>query len=185
MVRSGTPEPAGGEQSLGDLVALAAKDVSQLVRSEISLAKSELRGDVRRVGLAAALGAVALFTVCLLLILLSIALAFGLVALGIWTWAAFLIVAGACLVLIAGAAGIAYLKVRKLSGLSKTRQSVTEGIGMLRREGKDGDPGKDSGNGVAGDAVTGGGVPAEVTAAADVAAVTDGQRNQIAGQKPR
>ena len=100
MVRSGTPEPAGGEQSLGDLVALAAKDVSQLVRSEIALAKSELRGDAKRVGLAAALGVVALFTACLLLILLSIALAYGLVALGIWTWAAFLIVAGACLLVI-------------------------------------------------------------------------------------
>src|SRR5689334_24741149 len=35
MVRSEMPEPAGDGQSLGDLVALAAKDVSQLVRSDI------------------------------------------------------------------------------------------------------------------------------------------------------
>ena len=61
MVRSETPEPAGGEQSLGDLVALAAKDVSQLVRYEIDLAKTELKGDVKRVGLAAALAGVAGF----------------------------------------------------------------------------------------------------------------------------
>jgi hypothetical protein len=58
MVRSETPEPSGADQSLGDLVALAAKDVSQLLRYEIDLAKVELRGDLRRVGLAGALGGV-------------------------------------------------------------------------------------------------------------------------------
>jgi Putative Actinobacterial Holin-X, holin superfamily III len=95
MVRSETPGPAGDSQSLGDLVALAAKDVSQLIRYEIDLAKTELRDDVQRIGLAGALGVVAAFVACLVLVLLSIALAFGLVALGIWDWAAFLIVAGA------------------------------------------------------------------------------------------
>ena len=145
MVRSGTPEPVGGDQTLGDLVALAAKDVSQLVRSEISLAKTELRGDMKRVGLAAALGGVAAFVGCLVLVLCCIALAYGLVALGIWAWAAFLIVAGVCIVLAAAAVGIAILKVRHLSGMSKTRQSVTEGLGMLRREAKrDGRKGLDA-----------------------------------------
>jgi uncharacterized membrane protein YqjE len=135
MVRSETPEPSGTDQSLGDLVALAAKDVSQLLRYEIDLAKVELRGDLRRVGLAGALGVIAAFVGCLILVLLCIAFAYGLVALGVWTWAAFLIVAGTC-VLVAGlAVGIAFLKVRHLSGLRKTRKSVTEGLGMLRRDG--------------------------------------------------
>jgi hypothetical protein len=135
MVRSETPEPSGADQSLGDLVALAAKDVSQLLRYEIDLAKVELRGDLRRVGLAGALGVIAAFVGCLILVLLCIAFAYGLVALGVWTWAAFLIVAGTC-VLVAGlAVGIAFLKVRHLSGLRKTRKSVTEGLGMLRRDG--------------------------------------------------
>jgi hypothetical protein len=138
MVRSRTPEPAGGDQSLGDLVALAAKDVSALVRYEISLAKTELRGDLRRVGLAAALAGAAAFIGCLVLVLCLIAFAYGLVALGIWTWAAFLIVAGTCILFGAGAVGIAILKVRHLSGLKQTRQSVTEGIGMLRRDGQHG-----------------------------------------------
>src|SRR5260370_16453355 len=82
MVRSETPEPAGGDQSLGDLVALAAKDVSQLVRYEIDLAKTELRGDVRRIGLAGALAGVAAFVGCLVLVLLSFAFAYGLYAIG-------------------------------------------------------------------------------------------------------
>ena len=136
MVRSETPEPAGGDQSLGDLVALAAKDISQLVRYEIDLAKTELKGDAKRVGLAGALAGVAAFVGCLILVLFCIAFAFGLVALGIWTWAAFLIVAGTCVLLAAAAVGVALLKLRHLSGLRKTRKTVTEGFGMLRHDGQ-------------------------------------------------
>ena len=134
MVRSETPEPVGADQSLGDLVALAAKDVSQLIRYEVDLAKAELRGDLRRVGLAGALTGMAAFVGCLVLVLLCIAFAFGLVALGIWTWAAFLIVAGTCVLLAGAAVGIAALALRHLSGLSQTRKAVTEGFGMLRRD---------------------------------------------------
>jgi hypothetical protein len=133
MVRRETPEPAD-EQSLGDLVALAAKDISQLVRYEIDLAKTELRGDMRRVGLAGALGGVAAFVGCLVLVLCSFAFAYGLITLGIWNWAAFLIVAGVYVLLAGVAMLIAGLKVRRLSGLRKTRKSVTEGLGMLRRD---------------------------------------------------
>ncbi|HEX2821910.1 MAG TPA: phage holin family protein [Streptosporangiaceae bacterium] len=136
MVRSETPEPADGDQSLGDLVALAAKDVSQLVRYEIDLAKNELKGDAKRVGLAAALGGVAAFVGCLVLILVCIAFAYGLITLGIWKWAAFLIVAGTCVLLAGAAVGIAVIKVRHLSGLRKTRKTVTEGLGMLRHDGQ-------------------------------------------------
>jgi len=139
MVRSVTPEPAGDGQSLGDLVALAAKDVSQLIRYEIDLAKTELMDDVERIGLAGALGVVAAFVACLVLVLLSIALAFGLVALGIWTWAAFLIVAGVYVLFAILVLGIAYLKLKRLSGLRKTRETVTEGLEMLRHENQDPD----------------------------------------------
>ena len=135
MVRSDTPEHVGDNQTLGDLVNAAAKDVSQLLRYEIDLAKTELRADLRRVGLAGALGGVAAFVGCLILVLLCIAFAYGLVALGIWTWAAFLIVAGTCVLLAGLAVGIAMLKLRHLSGLRRTRKSVTEGLGMLRRDG--------------------------------------------------
>lgn len=134
MVRSETPEPAGGDQSLGDLVALAAKDVSQLIRYEIELAKSELKADAQRVGIAAGGVGAAAFLGCLVLVMLSFALAYGLVAAGIWDWAAFLIVAGVWVLVAAVALGISYLKVRRVSGLAKTRQTVTEGIEMLRSE---------------------------------------------------
>jgi Putative Actinobacterial Holin-X, holin superfamily III len=136
MVRSEVPEPAGDGQSLGDLVALAAKDVSQLVRYEIDLAKTELLADARRIGLAGALGGVAAFVACLVLVLLSIALAFGLIALGIWAWAAFLIVSGAYMLFAVLVLGIAYLKLRRVSGLKETRKTVSEGLAVLGRDGQ-------------------------------------------------
>lgn len=133
MARGGKPDDAEGQPSLGDLVALAAKDVSQLLRYEISLAKSELKMDARRIGIAAALAVIGLFVGCLLVALLCIAFAYGLVALGIWTWAAFLIVAGTCLLLIALTGLIAFTRVRKVTGMKMTRQTVIDDIGMLRR----------------------------------------------------
>jgi uncharacterized membrane protein YqjE len=135
MVHSETPRPAG-DQSLGDLVALAAKDVSQLIRYEIDLAKTELKGDAQRVGIAVAGFALAAFVGCLVLVLLSIALAFGLVALGIYPWAAFLIVAGLYIVLGGIGVFIAIRKLKRLSGLRETRKTVTEGLSMLRHDGQ-------------------------------------------------
>ena len=132
VVRSETPEPVDAEQSLGDLVAIAAKDVSALVRYEVDLAKAELKSDVKRVGIAGGLGVMAAFVGCLVIVLLSIAFAFGLITLGIWTWAAFLIVAGTYVLLGALAVGIAYLALQHLSGLSETRKSVAESLSTLR-----------------------------------------------------
>ncbi len=133
MVRSGMPAGADGQQSLGDLVALAAKDISQLIRFEISLAKSELRMDARRVGLAAALVAIGLFVGCLVIVLLCFAFAYGLVEAGLPEWAAFLIVAFVCVLLGAVACLIAYLKVRKVTGMRMTRRTIQQDLELLRR----------------------------------------------------
>ena len=132
MAQTGTSQPAGGDKSLGDLVAVAAKDISQLIRGEISLAKIELRGDLTRVIVAAVLLFLAAFVACLMLVLVLFGFAFGLVAVGIWQWAAFLIVAGVCLVLISLAALIAILRIRGLSGLRETRTTVQETLTVLR-----------------------------------------------------
>lgn len=133
MVRSGSPDGADGQQSLGELVALAAKDMSSLVRYEINLAKSELKLDARRIGIASALAGVGMFVACLVVVLLCFAYAFGLVAAGIWTWAAFLIVAGTCVLFIGIAGLIAYGRIRKVSGMKMTRQTVMDDLGMLRK----------------------------------------------------
>jgi uncharacterized membrane protein YqjE len=136
MARSAAPQSLGtdSEPSIGDLVTQAIRDVTQLVKCELALAKLELREDAKRLGLAAALLAIAAFTGCLILVLLCFAFAYGLVALGIWIWAAFLIVAGVCLVLAVVAILIVVVKVRGVSGLRKTRQTVHEDLALLRRD---------------------------------------------------
>jgi hypothetical protein len=135
MVRSGSPGGADGQQSLGELVALAAKDMSSLVRYEINLAKSELKLDARRIGIASALGVVGMFVACLVVVLLCFAYAFGLVAVGApgGTWGAFLWVSLTVAVLILAVGLIAYSRIRKVSGMKMTRQTVMDDIGMLRK----------------------------------------------------
>ena len=136
MVRSERPEPTDADQSLGDLVSLAATHVSQLIRYEIDLAKTELRADIKRVGTAAGLGGFSFFLGCLVLVFLGFAEAYGLIAAGVWAWAAFLITAATCVLIAALAVLIAYLRVRKLSGLRRTRETVTQDIEMLQRVGQ-------------------------------------------------
>jgi uncharacterized membrane protein YqjE len=136
MARTAAPQPPGNvsEPSIGDLVSQAIRDVTQLVKCELALAKLELREDAKRLGLAAALLAITAFTGCLILVLLCFAFVYGLVALGIWIWAAFLIVAGVCLLLAALAVLIVVIKVRGISGLRKTRTTVQADLALLKRD---------------------------------------------------
>jgi hypothetical protein len=128
---------AGGtEQSIGDLVSVATRDVSQLLRYEMDLAKIELKADVKRLAIGGALLGVGAFVACLVLFILCFAFAYGLNALGIWLWASFLIVAGTCVLLTGLAALIGIRLVRKMNGMSKTRRSLADGLSLLRRPGR-------------------------------------------------
>jgi uncharacterized membrane protein YqjE len=122
------------DQSIGDLVSIAARDISQLVRYELDLAKLELKSDVKRAGISAGLAAVAVFAVCLLLMLLCFAFAFGLSAIGApgGLWGAFLWVALACFLLILIAGLIALLIVRRLTKMKKTRRTLADDTSLLR-----------------------------------------------------
>jgi uncharacterized membrane protein YqjE len=122
------------EASIGELVSFAVKDVSRLVRCELDLAKLELKDDVRRLGIAGALLGIAAFVGCLVLVLLCFAFAYGLIALGIWQWASFLIVAGTCIVLAGLAVLFGYTKVRKITGFTRTRRTVQDDLALLRRD---------------------------------------------------
>lgn len=137
MADSAVRQPAGSarDQSLGDLVSLAVKDVTQLLRYEIDLAKAELKADIRRAGFAGALLGIAAFVACLVLMLVSFSFAYGLISLGIYAWASFLIVAGTYVLLAALAVFIGVLKFRGLSGLRKTRQTVQDDLSLIRRDG--------------------------------------------------
>ena len=105
-----SPGPATGpgstEQTLGALFVNASRDLSALVRSEIELAKAELRAEAKNGAAGAGMFGAAGFLALLAVVLLSIAAAYGLVALGLHPGWAFLIVAvvyllvGALLVLL-------------------------------------------------------------------------------------
>ena len=139
---------ADGEASVGDLVSLAVRDVTRLVRCELELARLELRADGRRLFMSVALTGVAGFAGILVMFMLSYALAFGLITAGIWNWAAFLIVAGAYVVLGALAMLVVYIALRRITGLRKTRDTVQEDLAVLRgarkrpsrRQSRPGDP---------------------------------------------
>jgi len=87
------------ERTLGQLVADATHDISSIVRSEVALAKAEMRADAKKAGTGAGMFAAAGIFAFLALILLLIAAAYGLVAAGLAPWAAFLIVAGVLLLI--------------------------------------------------------------------------------------
>jgi hypothetical protein len=93
---TGQPGQSGNrtqpEETLGALFATASRDLSTLVRSEVELAKTEIRQDVVHVAKGGAMFGAAAFLGLLAVVMLSIALAEALVALGLDTWLAFLIV---------------------------------------------------------------------------------------------
>jgi hypothetical protein len=99
------PSASDADPSIGRLVAGIQQDLTILVRGEIELAKAELRQSVAQGGLGGGLIGAAAFLVLLAVVLGSIALAYGLVALGLHPGWAFLIVAGFYL-LLAGALGL-------------------------------------------------------------------------------
>jgi hypothetical protein len=162
-VRTGQPDGTRDQQSLGDLVALALKDVSKLIRYEISLAKSELRVDVKRVALAGGLIVGGLAIVFPGVILLCFAYAYFLHWAGAWGGLAGAFgFAGLTFLVLAGiACFVAYLGIRRVTGMRLTRRTVAADIGMLRRSGSDTD-GAD------------GASPAVGSGGAEVSAGTDG-----------
>ncbi|MDA8323138.1 MAG: phage holin family protein [Actinomycetota bacterium] len=136
VVRGGSNS---AQASVGELVASAVSDLTQLVKYEVDLAKIELKQDARRIGLGGALIGFAAFVGCLVLVLLCFAYAYGLMAAGIWAWASFLIVALTCILLAGLAVAVAVTRFRGLSGLRKTRLTVTDDLTLIRREGTDAD----------------------------------------------
>src|SRR5262245_44140 len=103
------------DKSLGELVGIATGSVSRLVKSEIELAKLELKDDAKRAALGGVLFAVAGLIGGIVVILLSIAAAYGLITLGVWNWLAFIIVAGVYVLLAVVLVGIGLLRMKRMT----------------------------------------------------------------------
>ena len=112
------------EPTIGKLVGDVTKDVSSLIRSEIALAKSEVKVSVKAGGLGLALFAVAGFLLLLAVIMLSVAIAYFVHFTGLDLAWCFLIVFGAY-VLVAALLGL--VGVRKIKQVKAPERAIEQG----------------------------------------------------------
>jgi hypothetical protein len=113
--------PSKDEPTIGRLVSDATRDVSTLVRSEIALAKSELKVSVKAGGLGLGLFGAAAFLGLLAVIMLSVAIAYFIHMTGLDLAWCFLIVF-ALYVLVAGL--LAFVGLRKVKQVKAPERAI-------------------------------------------------------------
>jgi hypothetical protein len=128
---------AAEERSLGQLVSDASKDVSELVRYEIALAKAEVQRDIKR-GVAAGglFGGAALLAVYATVALL-IAAGLGLAEV-VPAWLAFIIVAAVLLLIAVVLVLVGRSQIGRIKPPERTIRSTKETIAVVRNRGGDG-----------------------------------------------
>lgn len=126
----------GDEPTVGQLVANASKELSSLVRSELELAKTELKKTAVKAGTGAGMFAAAAFLALLAVILLCISAAYGLTAAGLHPAIAFLIVAGAFLLIGAILVFIGMRALKGAKGPERTIETSKQSVEVLKAIGK-------------------------------------------------
>jgi hypothetical protein len=124
---------AADEQSLGELVATATRDLSLLIHKEVELAKTEITAEVKRVGVGAGFlggaGFVGLFAFIFLSVAGALAISEGA---DLPLWAGFVCIGGGFGGL-AGLLGLAGLgKVVKVQGPKRTIRTVKDDLEWVR-----------------------------------------------------
>jgi len=127
--------PDGAQPSIGELVQEASTQFSAVLHGEIELAKLEVRSSFKNLGVGAGSfgGAAVLFVFSLTFGL--IALAEGLVAAGIWRWAAYLIVFGFLLVLVGVLILLGRRNVKRVRAPERTIATSKETLAVLTNRG--------------------------------------------------
>lgn len=127
--------PTATEQSFGELVAAASRDMSVLVRSEIELAKLELSSEVKKAAVGGgALGGAAVFGM-FGLVMGSFAAAYGFAEL-VPIWAGFLIVMGIYLFFAAIFALVGRSAMKKLGPPERTVRTAKDTVAALKNRDK-------------------------------------------------
>ena len=125
--------PSPDDPTLGKLFADASRDLSALVRSEIQLAKSELKVSIKTGGTGLGLFAGAAFIAVLAIIMLSVALAYFLSMTGLHLAWCFLIVFTFYLVLAGMLAFVGVQKVKKVRAPERAIHQAQESAALLKR----------------------------------------------------
>jgi hypothetical protein len=129
---NGTPV---AEQSLGELVATATRDMSLLIHQEMELAKAELAKSAQQAGIGAGFLGGAGFVGHLALVLASFAGAFGFSAgLRIPLWAGFLCMTGVYVVLAGVLALLGVSHMKRVTGPERTQRTVQLIPTVLKRD---------------------------------------------------
>jgi hypothetical protein len=126
------------EVSLGQLFTSASQDFSKLLRSEVELAKAELRQDARNAATGAGLFGVAAVLLLLAAVLGSIAAVYGLSALGVTRGWSFLIVMGIYVLLALILALVGARKVKRVRPPERTIRTTKESVAMLKSQARPG-----------------------------------------------
>jgi uncharacterized membrane protein YqjE len=129
------PAPGTEQPSIGTLASDASRHLSTLVRGEIALAKAEIGATVKRAGTGAGMFVAALVLVAYSLTFGLIALAEGLISLGVWPWLAFLIVFALLLIVAAVLVLVGRRMVKRLTPPEKTIAEAKQTAETLRRSG--------------------------------------------------
>lgn len=119
------------DRSVKALLSDVIEGISSLTSDTTTLAKAEIKQEGRKVGIGIAMFAGAAFLALFAVILLTISLAYGLVALGLAPWLAFLIVAAFFLLLIAGMVWYGIRKFKSITGPIRTTAAVKAGVKAL------------------------------------------------------
>jgi len=125
--------PSRDEPTIGKLVGDATRDISTLVRSEIALAKSELKVSVKAGGLGIGLFAGAAFIGLLAIIMLSVAIAYFIHMTGLDLAFCFLIVFVLYLLLAGLLAFIGLRKVKQVKAPERAIHQAQETKSILKR----------------------------------------------------
>ena len=124
---------ANDDPTIGKLVGDVSNDVSSLIRSEIALAKTELKFSAKAGGVGLGLFAAAAFLLVLAVIMLSVAIAYFIHFTGLDLAWCFLIVFGFYALIAAVLGLIGYRSVRKVRGPEASIEQLKETKAVLKR----------------------------------------------------
>ena len=124
--------PPAEDPSIGKLVSDASESISTILRGEIELAKLELKSSVKNagvgVGMFAAAGVLLVFSLTFGLI----ALAEGLIAIGLYRWLGYLCVFVLLLLIIGALVFLGIKKVKKVKAPQQTISTTKDTVAYLK-----------------------------------------------------
>lgn len=120
------------EPSIGALVAEASTSLSTLIRGELDLAKIEIKSSVKNAGTGVGFFGAAAVLMAFAMTFGLIALAEGLVAMGLWRWLSYLIVFGGLVVFVALLTLLGVRKVKRVRAPRRTIATSKDTVAYLK-----------------------------------------------------